>query len=196
MEAANLKYLDEIQEEHRSPRPKTRGLLWALALAAPISLAWALRQPAPDRVAAIDPVAELLKQKNKKKEAPNPPPAQKAAPLSVDELLSRPAAAPQATDSLMPQEPESEPEFAEAGHEGGFQLQVASVKSRAAADALVIKLRRHGHRAYRRAARVPKRGLWHRVRIGPFSSQFEAERYQDSFAAKEGRSTLLVKPSG
>ena len=89
---------------------------------------------------------------------------------------------------------DSSEEMAQLGGEGGYQLQVASFKAMSDADALVEKLRRRGHRAYRQAANVPGRGLWHRVRIGPFQYKYQAERYQDSFEETERMSTFLVDP--
>jgi cell division septation protein DedD len=78
--------------------------------------------------------------------------------------------------------------------EGGFQLQVASFKDPADAAKLVEDLRRRGHRAYSQAAQVPERGLWHRVRIGPFKSKFEANRYKVEFERSERVSPFVVDP--
>jgi cell division septation protein DedD len=85
-------------------------------------------------------------------------------------------------------------ELAPPGMEGGYQLQVASFKEQADADRLVEDLRRRGHRALRQAAHVPDRGLWHRVRIGPFKTKFEALRYKDKFERAERISPFLVDP--
>jgi DedD protein len=68
--------------------------------------------------------------------------------------------------------------LAPEGHEGSFQIQVASFRSAEDADAFVLDLRRRSHRAYRQAAYVPDRGLWHRVRIGPFKTKYEATMYK------------------
>jgi cell division septation protein DedD len=85
-------------------------------------------------------------------------------------------------------------ELAPAGMDGGFQLQVASFKDQPDADRLVDDLRRRGHRAYRQAANVPERGLWHRVRIGPFKTKFEATKYKDDFERVERVSPFVVDP--
>jgi DedD protein len=85
-------------------------------------------------------------------------------------------------------------ELAPPGMEGGFQLQVASFKDPADADRLVEDLRKRGHRALRQAANVPERGIWHRVRIGPFRSKFEALKYKEKFERSERISPFVVDP--
>lgn len=85
-------------------------------------------------------------------------------------------------------------ELAPPGLDGGFQLQVASFKDQADADRLVDDMRRRGHRAFRQAAYVPDRGLWYRVRIGPFKSRLEAQKYKAEFERTERVSPFLVDP--
>jgi cell division septation protein DedD len=80
------------------------------------------------------------------------------------------------------------------GADGGYQLQVASFKDPVEADKVVDELRRRGHRSFRQAAYVPDRGLWHRVRIGPFKSRFEAQKYKLEFERTERMSPFLVDP--
>src|SRR5690606_10822234 len=85
-------------------------------------------------------------------------------------------------------------ELAPMGSEGGHEIQVASFRNPGDADAFVDELRKRGHRAYRQAAYVPDRGLWHRVRIGPFKSRYGAQQYQQELEAAERISTFLVDP--
>lgn len=80
------------------------------------------------------------------------------------------------------------------GSEGGYQIQVASFRDQGDADNLVEELRKRKHRAFRQAAYVPERGLWHRVRIGPFKTKFSAQKYQKTFEETERMSTFLVDP--
>jgi DedD protein len=80
------------------------------------------------------------------------------------------------------------------GTEGGYQLQVASFRDQGDADRLVEELRKRNHRAYRQAAYVADRGLWHRVRIGPFKTKIAAEKYKAEFDGKERLSAFLVDP--
>lgn len=80
------------------------------------------------------------------------------------------------------------------GAEGGYQIQVASFKQAEDADVFAADLRKRGHKAYRQAAYVPERGLWHRVRIGPFKTRFEAIKYKEKFEHTERVSPFVVDP--
>src|SRR5690606_35058471 len=84
--------------------------------------------------------------------------------------------------------------LAEPGQPGGYQLQVSSFRSQGDAEGFALVLRRRGHRAYVQAANVPGRGLWHRVRIGPFRYKRSAEIYRQDFEAKERMVTFIVDP--
>lgn len=90
--------------------------------------------------------------------------------------------------------PELTDESAPSGGEGGFQLQVASFRDQAEADKFVDELKTRGHKAYRQAAYVPGRGLWHRVRVGPFKYKYQANQYRSEFEKKERMSTFVVDP--
>lgn len=85
-------------------------------------------------------------------------------------------------------------ELAPEGNDSGFQLQVASFKEQAEADRTVEDLRKRGHRAFRQAAHVPERGLWHRVRVGPFKSKLEALKYKERFERAERIAPFLIDP--
>jgi DedD protein len=131
-----------------------------------------------------------------------PPPATDqlpVVPLPVGSLLeaSPVTAAPKDQLTAMSAEVSSTPAdgtLAAPGNENGFQLQVASFKDQADADRLVEQLRRRGHSAFRQAAYVPGRGLWHRVRIGPFKSKYEANRYRAKFERTERMAPFVVDP--
>jgi DedD protein len=83
-------------------------------------------------------------------------------------------------------------EPAPSGHEGDFQIQVASFKRIEDADRFVEQLRKRGHKAYRLVAQVPNRGVWHRVRIGPFATKYEAESYRSQLERKERMGAFIV----
>jgi DedD protein len=85
-------------------------------------------------------------------------------------------------------------ELAPEGMDGGFQLQVASFKEQSDAERAVEDLRKRGHRAFRQAAHVPDRGLWHRVRVGPFKTKIEALKYKDRFERTERIAPFLIDP--
>jgi DedD protein len=84
---------------------------------------------------------------------------------------------------------------APAGHDGNYQLQVSSFKTREEADAFSQQLRVRGHRAYVQEARVQGRGTWYRVRVGPFPTQAAAASYRSTFEAKEHVVPFVVPPS-
>jgi cell division septation protein DedD len=91
-------------------------------------------------------------------------------------------------------QPSDQGELAPEGHEGSFQIQVASFRSAADADTFVLDLRRRSHRAYRQAAYVPDRGLWHRVRIGPFKTKYEATLYKGQLERAERIAGFVIDP--
>jgi cell division septation protein DedD len=90
--------------------------------------------------------------------------------------------------------PSDEGEMAPEGREGSFQIQVASFRSIEDADAFVLDLRRRNHRAYRQAAYVPDRGLWQRVRIGPFKTKYEATLYKGQLERAERIAGFVIDP--
>jgi cell division septation protein DedD len=83
---------------------------------------------------------------------------------------------------------------APAGKDGRYQIQVASFKGLQQAEHFVAQLRQRGHSAHRVAALVPNRGLWHRVRIGPFENNYEAQQYRKRFEKKERMAAFVVDP--
>jgi cell division septation protein DedD len=85
-------------------------------------------------------------------------------------------------------------QLAPSGTDGGYQIQVVSFKDQPAADEFVKKLRQRGHRAFRQAASVHGRGLWHRVRIGPFKTAYQANLYKNAFERREHMATHVVNP--
>lgn len=251
MQPANVRNLDEIQEEERgSGSSRFAALLLASLAGAAIVTAGVVmskRNKAP-AAPARDPLAELVAQA--KKDAPaagkldtkdvsfpgilsdderpttalaavrdergrliphaepsaSPPSAPPAAadrlpvvPLPVGDLLGATSVTTDPKDELTllaagKAKPPESGELAMPGMDGGFQLQVASFKEQADADRLVEDLRRRGHRAYRQAAHVPQRGLWHRVRIGPFKTKYEAGKYKADFERVERVAPFIVDP--
>ncbi|MCC6645662.1 MAG: SPOR domain-containing protein [Polyangiaceae bacterium] len=73
----------------------------------------------------------------------------------------------------------------EPGHAGAFVLQVAAFKTEGEAQSFSNVLRQRGHRAYIESASIAGRGVWYRVRVGPFKSGREASKYRADFEAKE-----------
>lgn len=81
-----------------------------------------------------------------------------------------------------------------AGGPGQYQLQVSSFKTQPEAEGFAAALRRRGHKAYVEPAQVKGRGLWFRVRIGPFKYRHSAVIYRQEFEAKERMVTFIVDP--
>ncbi|EYF07842.1 SPOR domain-containing protein [Chondromyces apiculatus] len=80
------------------------------------------------------------------------------------------------------------------GAAGSYQLQVSSFKDQPDAEKFAAALRRRGHHAYVEPAYVKGRGLWHRVRIGPFKHKHSAVIYRQEFEAKERIVTFIIDP--
>ncbi len=131
-----------------------------------------------------------------------PPPATDrlpVVPLPVGTLLNSSPVITNPRDSLTDlaaaaAAAKTDAELAPEGMDGGFQLQVASFKEQSDAERAVEDLRKRGHRAFRQAAHVPDRGLWHRVRIGPFKTKLEALKYKDRFERAERLAPFLIDP--
>ncbi len=140
--------------------------------------------------------------------APEPEPAPTMVPPPADKLPVVPLPAGTLLDETKVTEKPRDPLVALArdvskvdnsppvmpGADGGYQLQIASFKDQGDADRFVEELLKRGHRAYRQPAYVADRGLWHRVRIGPFKTKLAAEKYKVDFDRKERMSAFLVDP--
>jgi DedD protein len=163
-------------------------------------------KPTTALAAVKDERGRLVARENGAVDAP-PPPSDRltVVPLPVgtlltatpvttepkDRLTALAADAARGADAALAADPST---LAPPGADGGYQLQVASFKDAGEADKLVQELRRRNHRAFRQAAYVPERGLWHRVRIGPFKTRFEAQKYKVEFEKSERLSPFLVDP--
>ena len=120
-------------------------------------------------------------------------------PLPAADLLNSNSAASQPKDQLSKMataasQVADDAELATEGHEGGVQIQVASFRTIEDADALVRDLRHKGHHAFRQPAYVPDRGLWQRVRIGPFKAKIEAMAYRNKLEQTERILAFVVDP--
>jgi cell division septation protein DedD len=120
------------------------------------------------------------------------------APLPAQHILQAPPDAATPRDSLTQMARhvarEDGSEIAGAGMPGGYQLQVSSFKTQAEGEKFAAALRRRGHRAYVEPANVKGRGLWYRVRIGPFKYKHSAVIYRQDFEAKERLVTFIIEP--
>ncbi len=152
------------------------------------------------------PTTALEGVRSRKEDAPDsqgaaPPPATDkllVMPLPAQDVLTPSATVGQSKDRLTTLARELSkdegPETVQPGQAGGFQLQVSSFKDKVEAEAFASALRRRGHRAYIEAADVQDRGVWYRVRIGPFDSKHATMLYRQEFEAKERLVTFVVEP--
>jgi cell division septation protein DedD len=120
------------------------------------------------------------------------------APLPAQNILQAPPDNANGNDTLSAMarhvSREDGAETATTGGPGQYQLQVSSFKTNQEADKFAAALRRRGHRAYVEAANVKGRGLWYRVRIGPFKFKNSAAIYRQDFEAKERMVTFIIEP--
>lgn len=123
-----------------------------------------------------------------------PLPAQSV--LEASPIVTRPrdALTKAATDAAQINGAVASAEGAPAGHDGGYQLQVSSFRTQSEAQAFANQLRARGHKAYVIEAHVPDRGIWYRVRVGPFGSQHAAATYRASFEEREHVVPFIVPP--
>jgi DedD protein len=122
-----------------------------------------------------------------------------APPIPAGDILRATPVTTQPKDELTRlavslSQPEEGGEVAPEGHDGGFQIQVASFRNAEDASTFVDDLRRRGHKAYKQAAYVPERGLWHRVRIGPFKTKYDATLYKAQLERTEKIAGFVVDP--
>jgi cell division septation protein DedD len=57
----------------------------------------------------------------------------------------------------------------------GWIIQVAALRAQTDADQMVTRLTRKGFTAYRLMEEIPGKGIWYRVRVGPFRQQPKAQ---------------------
>jgi len=97
-----------------------------------------------------------------------------------DSAALRPAASP-------------DPEPVAAGADGIFTLHVASYESEPEAQRFGAEMRRKGHHAFLVRTQVEGRGTLYRVRVGPFRTLAEAQRYRLDFEAEMSLPTFIVR---
>ncbi len=161
--------------------------------------------PAPEaRVEATVPPAALTRGASGDAPIPSaPPPATDrlpVVPLPAQTILEASPVVTRPRDSLTraatdaAQNAASSQSLSPPGKEGGYQLQVSSFRAQPEAEQFADQLRARGHKAHVVEARVPNRGTWYRVRIGPFPSQHAAASYRQGFEGREHVVPFIVQP--
>lgn len=113
-----------------------------------------------------------------------------ASPLPATEIApaGNLALTPIASAAMEPRAPR-----AEEGADGKYTLHVMSYRTREESEVFTEVLRARGHAAFVLVAEIPERGTYYRVRIGPFDSMREAERYRAEFERQERMNTSLIR---
>lgn len=109
---------------------------------------------------------------------PAPPPVTTATPAPMTSSVNTPAVSPN------PSQPPS-------SSSGNWTIQVAAMKDTAEADRIVAKLKQQGYPAVRLTGEVVGKGVWHRIRIGPYPRREEADAVVGKLS-KEGLSPIAI----
>lgn len=109
--------------------------------------------------------------------------AQVVAEAPADPLLA----------AALPSLPATPVERASAGSDGEFTLQVASFRHESEAEEFQAALQARGHEAFVIEAEIEGRGLFFRVRVGPFENLGAARRYRRSFEREERMGSYVVR---
>lgn len=113
-------------------------------------------------------------------ESPGPEPQSTGEPPSSEE--------PPSTETAPP-----EPEPPRRTEDGRFLLQVSAFREPEAAEKLKARLAMQGLRARVVRADLGDKGVWHRVRLGPYAAEEEAEEVHDRLKAKGMEAMILRK---
>jgi cell division protein FtsN len=79
----------------------------------------------------------------------------------------------------------------EGGAKEGYFLQVGSFQAAAEADNMKARLALLGLEAIIQTADIPDKGIWHRVRIGPFSNIEDMNRSRTLLTQNDISSSLV-----
>ena len=130
-----------------------------------------------------------------------PPPGEKAAPRS-DEKTARPAEGKPRFDfyKILPgtEEPATDQQLKDAqtaspaAAKETFFLQAGAFQNASDADNLKARLALLGVQSTIQSTSVPDKGMWHRVRLGPYTSVEELNRTRDALR-QNGVETTLIK---
>lgn len=125
--------------------------------------------------------------------------AQKTAPAEMSGKSSKPSDKPRFDFyTILPgsEEPVSEQEIKQATKQEGaakdsYFLQVGSFQAAAEADNMKARLALLGLEAVIQTADIPDKGVWHRVRIGPFTNIEDMNRSRTLLAQNDIPSSLV-----
>jgi cell division protein FtsN len=188
-----------MSKDYKRPDPKPRGsgssfflgMLTGLVLGLGIALAvaWYLNK-APSPFLSRPPAAKT-------------DPAKAGAPAKPDEKKSATAQGekprfdfykilPGTEETATDQQLKDAQKKSTAGARETFYLQAGAFQNAQDADSLKARLALIGFEATIQAATLPDKGVWHRVRVGPYTSVEELTRMRDALR-QNGVETTLIK---
>lgn len=116
-------------------------------------------------------------------------------PLKTAEVPPKPKPEPKkepAPKAAQPQQKAEAPPAKPAGAEGIFAVQVAASKDKKAAEALTDRLVQNGYPGYMIKEDIPGKGIWYRVRVGPFDEKDAAREMIRDIQKKASLPGILV----
>ena len=87
--------------------------------------------------------------------------------------------------------PTPEPKPKPSGSQKKFTVQVASTKDLKYAERIITRLKTKGYPAYKAIGKVPGKGIWFRVRVGPYKNKDEAEKVLAKLKKKKLKGFIL-----
>jgi cell division protein FtsN len=179
----------------RAGNPLVAGILVGMVIGVAIAaaLAWYLmKSPAPFLQKA--PVADKLPQTYPAQSAPVA-----TTPLANDKprfefykvLTDKQESSPRSQDKVAETPKKPQPRVTD-----GFEpklLQAGSFRNASDADKLKARLAMLGMEANVQSAAIPDRGVWYRVRLGPYKSEEEINRARD-FLKQNGVDSTPMRP--
>jgi DedD protein len=113
-------------------------------------------------------------------------PVEKAAPPS------KPASAPAPKPAPKKETPVKRAEAPPSRTPGNYAVQVAASKDRKAAEDLKDRLVRNGYPGYLIKENIPGKGVWYRVRLGPFDEKADARKMMRRIKKQAKMAGILV----
>jgi cell division protein FtsN len=179
----------------RAGSPLVAGILVGMVIGVAIAaaLAWYLMK-SPTPFVKKAPVADKLTQTYPAASAPvatTPPPSDKPRFEFYKVLTDKQDSNPKVSDKVTETPRKPQPRITE-----GFEprlLQAGSFRSASDADKLKAKLAMLGMEANVQSAAIPDRGVWYRVRLGPYKSEEEINRVR-IFLKQNGVDSTPMRP--
>ncbi|MEM6956331.1 MAG: SPOR domain-containing protein [Myxococcota bacterium] len=127
---------------------------------------------------------------------PPPPPTLPAANVvagTATTLVDTASRDPLVAAALPEVDPPQGEARADEGRDGQYTLQIASFRLEDEAEVFARALRDRGHEAFVVRAEIEGRGVFHRVRVGPFETAGAASRYRRTFEQEERMDSYVVR---